>query len=133
MDMVAVTYNGLTVHNMGVIRRSLDKGIRFTILILNPESQFTQIHENMYHAAGNIKEQIKNSIELLYKEKSSNSESHENLIIRKYECLAPHSLTIIDRQDDDKAWIRVEDRPLGSIPEDRPSFTVYKKNDSDFF
>jgi hypothetical protein len=50
--------------------------------------------------------------------------AEDNLKIRKYDYFAPHSITIVDRNDNENAWIRVEHRQ---------SYAAQKKDDGDFF
>ena len=135
VEMVALTFNDLTVHNIDLIRKPLSRGARVTILILDPDLNYVEIHENAYHAAVDVAGQIRNSLKLLCNEKRELEKinQQDRLTIRKFNYLCPHSITIINRHNPEIAWIRVEDRPLGSISGDRPSYTAYQKDDSNFF
>jgi hypothetical protein len=81
-----------------------------------------------------LKELIQKTLDLLCKEKEKLPlENKGNLIIKTYNSLVSHSIIVIDLDNSANAWIKVEERPVGSDSNSRPSDAAFKKLDEDYF
>jgi hypothetical protein len=81
-----------------------------------------------------LKELIQKTLDLLCKEKEKLPlENKGNLIIKTYDSLVSHSIIGIDLDNSANAWIKVEERPVGSDSNSRPSDAAFKKLDEDYF
>jgi len=130
VEMSAVSFTILTLQHYEDVSSAIARGLKFTFLILEPNSQYVGKQTDLYHAAEDLKNQIEKAISRLCNLKK---EYPEDVIIRTYDSVARYSITIIDRNDTDNAWARIERRPVGSDSNSRSSEAAYRKNDLGFF
>jgi hypothetical protein len=130
VEMSAVSFTILTLQHYEAVRSTIARGVKFTLLILDPNSQYVQKQTDLYHATEDLKNQIEKSIIRLC---NLQKEYPQDVIIRTYDSLARYSITIIDRANVENAWIRIERRPVGSDSNSRSSDAAYRKYDLGFF
>jgi hypothetical protein len=102
--------------------------------LLDPDFEHVQTQSNNVYAGSDLRESIQKTLGLLCREKEKLPiDDKENLLIKTYNSLVPHSIILIDKDIFDNAWIKIEERPVGSDSNSRPSDTVFRKRDEDFF
>lgn len=80
-----------------------------------------------------LKASIEKTLYLLCEEKEKlSSENKGNLIVKTYDYLDSHSIMLIDQDSPANAWIKVENRPIGSEADSRPSDVAFRMDDEDF-
>jgi hypothetical protein len=126
VEMLASTFTIVTEQYYDELVYVLAKGISFTFLLLDPESKETCKQRGLYHRSEDLRYQIRNSLKVLCDLKC---EFPDNVVIKLYNARAPRSITIIDRENPDNAWIRVERRELDSVPNSRPSDAWYRREE----
>lgn len=133
IDMLGITFETITRLNFQPIRDALYRGVRVTFLILGPDSKHVPEHGH-FQGGANMKDLIQRSLDILYKEQGKlPADKKDNLIIRTYDASISKSIIIIDRNDNDRAWIKVEDHVVGSDASSRPNRMTYKKGDESFY
>lgn len=125
MAMLALTFTIITTVHIDEIKSVLSRGKHITFLILDPNSEYVNIHKHLYIGASNLKSQIENSLIVLSDLKK---DFPNNVSIKIYNHLAPLAITIID----DKI-IKVEDRLVGRDANSRPSHLTYADENKQFF
>jgi hypothetical protein len=130
VEMSAVSFTILTLQHYEDVRSAIARGLKFTFLILEPNSQYVEKQTEFYHASDDLKNQIEKAISRLC---NLQKEYPEGVILRTYDSLARYSITIIDRDNTDNAWARIERRPVGSDSNSRSSEAAYRKYDIGFF
>lgn len=134
VDMSGLDFRIIIHQNIHVIKSLVHKGVQITFLILDPESPIVETQAKSLHAGSDLKVSIQKTLNLLCTEKDKLPEDkRENLTIRTCDSTAPRSIIIIDRDDPDNAWIKVEHRPEDSDSDSRPSEAHYRKNDDKGF
>jgi hypothetical protein len=130
LEMSAITFRIMTYAYHGVLKRILSRRVHITFLVLNPDSWSTSIQRKIYHGGEDLEDQIQKSLKILCELKK---EFNDLVEIKLYDSISQHSIIIIDRDNTDKAWIKVEKRPVGSDSNSRPSDVAYKKDNNGFF
>jgi hypothetical protein len=130
VEMSAVSFTILTLQHYEDVSSAIARGLKFTFLILDPNSQYLAKQTDLYHAAEDLKNQIEKAISHLCNLQKLHP---EDVIIKTYDSLARYSITIIDRDNADTAWARIERRPVGSDSNSRSSEAAYRKYDIGFF
>jgi hypothetical protein len=130
VEMLASTFTIVTEQYYDELVYVLAKGISFTFLLLDPESKETRKQRGLYHRSEDLRYQIRNSLKVLCDLKC---EFPNNVVIKLYDARAPRSIAIIDRENPDSAWIRVERRELDSVPNSRPSDAWYRREEEGRF
>jgi hypothetical protein len=134
VEMSALDFRIVVHQHMSHVRKLIHSGIRVTFLVLDAKSPTVETQARSLHAGADLKASICKTLMLLCKEKESLSrDKRNNLIIKTYDSAASHSIIIIDRDNPNNAWIKVEYRPEGSDSDSRPSEAHYKKDDIGFF
>jgi hypothetical protein len=134
VDMSGLDFRIIIHQNINVIKSLVHKGVKITFLILDPESSLVSTQAKSLHASSDLKVSIQKTLNILCKEKEKLPEDkRENLNIRICDSAAPRSIIIIDRDDPDNAWLKVEHRPEDSDSDSRPSEAHYRKNDDKGF
>jgi hypothetical protein len=122
----------ITSSSMGIISREVRRGADVRFLMLDPKSRFVmkqEISVGIKDARGDIEQ----SLRFLCEERQRLGESaREKLRILTYDADNPHSIIIVNREDDSEAWIQVENYIIGGDPEVRPN-RIAKRNDSKEF
>jgi hypothetical protein len=129
VEMSAVSFTILTLQHYDHVRSGIARGLKFTFLILDPNSQYVQKQTELYHAADDLKNQIEKAVRHLC---NLQKEYPENVIIRTYDSLARYSIVILDRANAENAWARIERRPIGSDSNSRSSDAAHRKYDLGF-
>jgi hypothetical protein len=130
VEMSAITFRILTLSYHHILRGILSRRVHITFLLLKPDSSSISVQRKIYYAADDLEEQIRGSLKILCNLKK---EFNDLVEIRLYNSLSEHSIIIIDRNDPDKAWIKVESRPVGSDSNSRPNDVAYHKDNQAFF
>jgi len=130
VEMSAVSFTILTLQHYEDVRFGINRGLKFTFLILDPNSQYVGKQTESYHATDDLKNQIEKAITRLC---DLQKDYPDDVIIRTYDSLARYSITIIDRVIAENAWVRLERRPAGRASKARSSEAAYRKNDIGFF
>lgn len=130
VEMSAITFRILTLSYYKILRGILSRRVHITFLLLSPESSSISVQREIYHAAYDLEKQIRDSLEELCKLRR---EFKDLIEIRLYHSLSEHSIIIIDRDNPDKAWIKIESRPVGSDSNSRQSDVAYRKDNQTFF
>jgi hypothetical protein len=130
IEMLGITFRIVTYANYDVLKGLLSRKVHITFLLSNPDSSSIDVQKKMYHGSEDLREQIQGSLETLCKLKN---EFKDLVEIMLYDSISQHSIIIIDRDDKDNAWIRVESRPVGSDSDSRPSDVTYRKENQTFF
>jgi hypothetical protein len=130
VEILASTFTIVTEQYHDELVYVLAKGISFTFLLLDPQSKETRKQRGLYHRSEDLRYQIRNSLKVLCDLKC---EFPNNVVIKLYDARAPRSIAIIDRENPDSAWIRVERRELDSVPNSRPSDAWYRREEEGRF
>jgi uncharacterized caspase-like protein len=131
---VTVEMSGLdfriVVHQfMTDIIRLIHADVCVTFWLLNPDSKEVDTQSKIFFAVDDLKESIHKSIRVLCEEKQKLPPSiREKLIIRLYDSPSKYSIIAID-EGHENAWIKVEERPIGSDSSSRPSNAWYRRDD----
>jgi hypothetical protein len=102
-----------------------DKKVKITFLLLDPNSEYVNIHSQIYTGAENLKSQITNSLSVL---SNLQKDFPEQVFIKTFHDLAPHSIIILDED-----VIKVEDRSVGGDADSRPSHVTFADDNKPFF
>jgi hypothetical protein len=130
VEMSALTFTIITLSKVANLETSLSKGIHITFLLININTSNTQTVSEFFHASDDIKDQIQKSLGQLCKLKAKYK---DQITIRLCDAVPQYSITIIDRNDSKRAWIRVEYQIQGRDSDSRPTEAVYKIFDEGFF
>jgi hypothetical protein len=129
IEMSALTFYIVTLQHIGDVETAVNRGVKITLLLLNPDSTYVQKHAQSLHAGQDMKYQIEKSLELLCDLRNRlDSSLKKNLIIKTYDSETKHSIIILDNK-----IIKVEDRPIGSDSKSRPNHITFKKDNKDYF
>jgi hypothetical protein len=130
VEMLASTFTIVTEQYYDEVVYVLNRGISFTFLLLDPESREIKRQRGLYHRSEDLKYQIRNSLKVLCDLKRK---FPDKIVVKLYDARAPRSITVIDRENPDNAWIRVERRELDSVPNSRPSDAWFRREEHERF
>lgn len=130
VEISALTFTIITLGKVANLETSLSKGIHITFLLNNIITSKRQTTSQFFHASDDIKDQIQKSLGQLCKLKAKYK---DQITIRLCDAVPQYNITIIDRNDPKRAWIRVEYRIQGRDSDSRPTEAVYKIFDEGFF
>jgi hypothetical protein len=130
IEMSAMTFTISILSHYNILKGILSRKVHITFLLQSPDSSSIATQREIYYGSRDLDEQIRKSLGLLCDLKK---EFKDLVIIRLYHSLSKHSITIIDRDNPDKAWIQVESRLVGSDTNSRPIDVAYRKENEAFF
>jgi hypothetical protein len=124
---LTLTFGIITIQKITEIKTVLsgDKKVKITFLLLDPNSEYVNIHSQIYTGAENLKSQITNSLSVL---SNLQKDFPEQVFIKTFHDLAPHSIIILDED-----VIKVEDRLVGGDADSRPSHVTFADDNKAVF
>ena len=129
VDMSAITYTIMILHHSNVIKKALKKGIKFTFLLLDKDSDEVDKYIQVLENAKDLKHHIISSIESLCDIKRELKDK-DNLLIKTYDSFERKGMIIIDKNKD--GLIKVEEYNFDN-PINRRNKIAYKIDKPDFY
>lgn len=141
VKILSITSYVLILRYITYIKRAIENDVKFTFLLLNPNSSYSESQGKEFGAGTNLKCQIESVLEELCKIKNSLDESKKDkLIIRVYNEEILDSIMIINidinskfrkflRKPQRLFWIKSTNYKRKSDASDRPIKTIYQHDD----
>ena len=131
VDMSALTFTVIRYEDSSLIERKLKKGIKFTFILPDINSKIIDRHTDRYPLSDDLKNQIEKTLSQLCNLKKR---FEENIIIKVNSTdNFDNSIIHVDKNKPEKAFIKVESRPIGKSNKERTSDLVIKEdNEEDY-
>lgn len=133
VDLSGLSFNIIRLNDLELIEQKLKNGIIFTFIFPDINSKIIDSHIGVYKSSKDLKKQIEDSLRELC-ELKNNPEINNNLIIKtnnKY--TFDESIILIDKNNLDNSFIKIESRIKGKSPNTRPSDLAFLKDNEKFY
>ena len=110
IDMSAISYALVILQHSNVINTALKKGIKFTLLTLDKDSNEVDKYIQSLENAKDLKHHITSSLEILCDMKKELKDK-DNLIIKVYDSFEKYGIILIDK-DKENGLIKIEEYNL---------------------
>ena len=123
-----MTFNIIRLNNLELIERKLKNRILFTFIFPDINSKIIDSHIGVYKSSKDLKKQIEDSLRELCELKNN------NLIIKtNNKDNFDESIILIDKNNPETSFIKVESRIKGKSPDIRPSDLAFLNDNEKFY
>jgi hypothetical protein len=126
LEILAITHYLLVLNYIDSIKNALERGVKITIYILDPNDIESITTQTRNYGEKNIKTQIETSLAQL------NSINNDNLTIKRYRKVIGEGI-MLAQVDDSLSWIKIETYAIQREANSRANAACYKKDNEDFF
>lgn len=135
VSILSITSVLLVLQHKNAIIRTLNRGVRFDFLILDPEDNSSVESQKRNYPGKDIKGQIQETLSELKKIKVGLRENlKRNLSIRLYRDMnIEEGILIAKRKKEQDSWLKVETVVVGGDSNSRLNRTAYYRSNEDFF
>ena len=130
VDMSGLSFALMILQHFNVIKKALEKGRKFTFLILDVDSKEVDKYSQTFENAKDLKNHINSTLEILCELKKELKDKN-NLTIKTYDLFQRHGIIIIDK-DKKNTLVKVEYYNLDN-PDTRRNRIAYKVDNPDFY
>ena len=130
VDMSGLSFALMILQHFNVIKKALEKGRKFTFLILDVDSKEVEKYSQTFENAKDLKNHIKSTLEILCELKNDLKDKN-NLTIKTYDLFQKYGIIIIDK-DTENALVKVEQYNFDN-PNTRRNKIAYKVDNPDFY
>jgi hypothetical protein len=120
--ILGLTSEPLLKNSYNRIEKSLEEGIRFNFLLLNPKSDYIKIQSENLKGGKDLKYQINTSLKLLSEIKANLPDNFKNnLTVKLYDKQIGKGILIV--RSNKEAWIKTTTYVIGSDSDCRPQYS----------
>lgn len=132
MHILGLTSEPLLKNSYNRIQKSIEAGIKFNFLILNPKSSHIKIQSENFKAGEDLEYQINKALGLLSKIKANLPDNFKNnLTVKLYDKQIGQGIMIA--YSDKESWIKTTIYVIGSDSDCRPSMAGYLADNKKFY
>ena len=133
VDLSGLTFNIIRLNDLELIEQKLKNGIIFTFIFPDINSKIIDSHIGVYKSSKDLKKQIEDSLRELC-ELKNNLNINNNLIIKtNNKSNFDESLILVDKDNPETSFIKVEFRIKGKSPTTRPSDLAFLNDNEKFY
>jgi hypothetical protein len=127
LEILSITHYLLILNYKNAIKDALERGVKITIWILDPEDTESINAQSKNYEGKKIREHIEFSM------KELESLNNDNLIIQKYRKVIGKGIIIAHFDNPELSWIKIETYVNQGDANTRYSQACYSKDNQDFF